>query len=618
MAVPLCLPQWASFGLVVVLWSALVGGVSAQTASLKVNIVYPAAGAFSGDSLTVVVTVSSTFEIKEVVARVEGRQGDLLFSPNAYSDKYGSHPGWTGTLSLSGLARGEKTLSVTATDAFINSAAAQAAFVYDRKPTLTVTGPLTNTVARPQVRIAATCTDDDPAGCALAVYVSRGVERVPIASGQDRLDQELSLMAYDGSNVTLTFQSTDSAGQTAAWEVPVSVESSQRLSEVESVTGAIWEAQPDRILFLEPQADRGVLKIRQRATGVEMVVIDQTGRYPQYGYLSPKGAIFMEQSGNVLTALISEERDGVLIDLGFPNSARSLVVKGNYAIWSNAKTLFLRDLVAGTNTTVASGAGNWMNDVDFSGGVVYWGDGYNIYRYRAGTVTPLTRDTALWNVYPLTDGNAVVYRKQDSCCGQQRYGLFLHDGVHEIELAPLTLRSEPSQGADYQINGGWVAFTRLGTGGQLQVWTRSPAGQETQVTYFGDSSRISALAPNGQVMFLHGRRYLTAGGQQAMDVNSSLGNPFWQQNAWWITLGRSLFKVNTATTPTMGDLFFTQSGQFGFRVSAADGQRVVVQASQDLDRWTDLQTGTVNGGSILFKDNDSGVLGHRFYRVVTP
>ncbi|MHC1767919.1 MAG: hypothetical protein AB9869_27210 [Verrucomicrobiia bacterium] len=124
--------RWASFALLVVIWSALVGGVSAQPASLKVNIVYPAAGAFSGDSLTVVVTVSSTFEIKELFPQVEGRKGDLLFSPNAYSDRYGSHPGWTGTLSLAGLARGERTLTVTATDAFANSAAAQAAFGYDR------------------------------------------------------------------------------------------------------------------------------------------------------------------------------------------------------------------------------------------------------------------------------------------------------------------------------------------------------------------------------------------------------------------------------------------------------------------------------------------------------
>lgn len=324
----------------------------------------------------------------------------------------------------------------------------------------------------------------------------------------------------------------------------------------------------------------------------------------------------MEQSGNVLTAAISEEREGELVNLGFPNSARSLVVEGNYAIWSNAKTLFLRDLVAGTNTTVTSDAGNWMNDVDLSGGVVYWGDGYNIYQFRAGTITPLTRDSVLWNVYPLTDGNAAIYRKQDPCCGQQRYGLFLHDGVHEIELAPLALRPEPSPGADYQINNGWVAFTRLGTGGQLQVWTRSPAGQETQVTYFGDSSRISALAPDGQVMFLHKGRHLGQPGSLSIEINSHLGKAFWQEDAWWIAIGRSLFKVRTASAPTIDDLFTTTTGQFGFQVSASGGEKVVIQASRDLVRWEDLQTTAAGGGSFIFKDDASAKLGYRFYRVV--
>jgi len=182
-------------------------------------------------------------------------------------------------------------------------------------------------------------------------------------------------------------------------------------------------------------------------------------------------------------------------------------------------------------------------------------------RYRGGTTTPLTSDTALWNVYPVTAGHNTVYRKQEPCCGTQRYGLFLHDDATEIERSPLVAQNNwfgPMPGPDYQVNGGWAAFTRRGTGGQWQVWTRSPAGTLTQITFWGDSSRVSALAPNGEVMFLHGRRYLNVPGQQPLEINSGVGNAFWQDGHWWLTLGRSLFKVNTGTFPTVSGLFTTR------------------------------------------------------------
>jgi hypothetical protein len=68
---------------------SLALSVCARPASLNVNIVYPAAGTLTGDDLLVVATVSSTLELKEVVAQVEGRESSLLFSSAAYSDQFG-------------------------------------------------------------------------------------------------------------------------------------------------------------------------------------------------------------------------------------------------------------------------------------------------------------------------------------------------------------------------------------------------------------------------------------------------------------------------------------------------------------------------------------------------
>lgn len=591
----------------------------AQPNSLSVNVLQPAAGALSGDNLWVCATIISTFEISQCTAQVEGHQVGLVFALNAYYDKYGGHPGWTNTLSLSGLARGTKILSVKVTDLLANSAQAQQTFVYDQKPVLTITAPLDQTVARPGVHMAASCTDDDPAGCSLQVSVGG----VVVAAGHDRLVQDVSLAGFDESWMTLHFVAIDSAGQQAASDVNVAVESSVRLIQVLEVPGPILNVEPTRVLFMESWSDRGVLKIRDRTTKLDTVVMNQAGKFPEYGALAPKGAIFVEQSGDVLTAMVYDERDGQLVQLGMPNSNGSLVVKGNYAIWSSGQTLILRNLLAGTNTTVSTSAGNWQNDVAANGDVVFWGyppPSYNIFRYRAGTVTQLTTDAQLWNTYVLTDGSNVVYRKHDPCCGNQRYGLFLHEETHEIELAPLALRPEPNRGSDYQVNGGWVAFTRLGSGGQRQVWTRSPNGTLTQLTFYGDSSSIDTLAANGELLFWHGGfRYLSRPGQTLVEVGHTLGGYFWQNGQWWVTIGRSLFQFRpNNTTVTLSSAKFAADGKFRFWVNAGEGQTVAIQASRNLVEWTNVVTTTVSGGAVEFADEVTGSFDRRFYRGITP
>ncbi|MBI2927072.1 MAG: hypothetical protein HYY24_15360 [Verrucomicrobia bacterium] len=586
----------------------------AQPANINISFVQPAAAALVGDDLWAVVTVSSTFEIRSVVARVEDRQASLVFSSTAYSDRFGTWPGWTNTLSLAGLPRRPKTLTVEVSDFLNNSAQVQRPFIYDRKPVLTVTAPLAETVARPQVHIAAGCTDDDPAGCSLSVSAGG----VVVANARDGIDQVVSLPQFEGSATTLHFEAVDSAGQRTFADIPIYVESSIRLSEVASVPASIWDVQPDRILWLQSASDRGILKIRQRASGQDTVAMNESGRWPRYGYLTPEGAIFVEQRGDVLTALVYERRSDVLVELGFPNSSGSLVANGNFAIWSMGETLVLRDLATGANTTVSTSAGNTDNDVAANGDVVYWGGGYNVYRYQGGKTTQLSTDGGLWNTYPLTDGKNVVYRKHDPCCGAQRFGLALHDGSSERMLTPLELRPL-GPGSDYQVNNGWVAFTKLGTGGQLQVWTRSPTGAETQITFFGDSSRIEALAPNGEVLFRHGRRFLSRSGVTPLDISSSLGRVFWQDGHWWVIIGRSLFQVQPDNRPvSLDQTGLAANGRFTFRVNGGAGQSVVIQASTDLVHWTDIATKTISSASLDFEDPATLSVDHRFYRALTP
>jgi Bacterial Ig domain len=553
----------------------------ADTPTINITIAQPTEGALVGNDLKVLVTVSSTFEIKSVKASVDGRAADLSFFSTA---------GWSGNISLSGLAQGEKTLTVIVTDALGNMAQAQRKFVYDQPPSLTVTAPLSQTVAHPTVFVDATCVDDDPAGCtSLTASINGNV----VALGKDSIKGFLSLSAFDGNYVTLTFTVLDSKGQMTTLNRVIKVEASNNLSEVEAVGGSIIDVQPDRILFLDDK----ILKIHDRASGVDSVVMDDAGKVVQYGFLTPKGAIFVASSVDATTSRVYEWRDGSMINLGPVNSDASLKVKGKYAIWNLAPplgdpALFLRDLAAGTNIEVTNIAGNIENDVSASGDVVYWSccspTNYNVYRYHNGVNTKLTNDSSLWNTYPRTDGINVIYRKHAPCCNDQTYAIVLYGSAGEIPLAS-PRQQEPLPETDYQLNGGWVAFTRLGTSA-LQVWTRSPAGEEAQITFYSAPSSIQALSPVGGVIFNNaGRSYLKEANAPALDVGSDLGHYFWQDGQWLVTIGRSLFRVNT-TPPPLPTLLTEEGSQQAIALNAATWTRSPFSTSTTQNLSSDQHT----------------------------
>ena len=60
------------------------------------------------------------------------------------------------------------------------------------------------------------------------------------------------------------------------------------------------------------------------------------------------------------------------------------------------------------------------------------------------------------------------------------------------------------------------------------------------------------------------------------------------------------------------------SGHFGFNLTGAAGQSVVVEASINLSNWLSIWTNTFGAGILSFSDPQSGTYPNRFYRVQTP
>lgn len=501
--------------------------------NIVIQIHKPAPGAPSDAQLEIEVAVTSDYELQNVVARVGDRETNLVYSEETQR--------LVGTLSLNGLQKGEHILEVTATDFQGDSATATRTFRYDNPPTLFIEAPTTDTVAHPDLAIRATCEDDYAEECLIEAYLgeSKDLYNPPVilASGYRVIS---TTVTFSGSTShILHFRVRDSAGQISERDRRFYVETSPNLTEVETIPAAIRDVNATHLLYWEYEGTTTSITIRDRASEAETVIWSETDgtRNPVEAHLTSQGAIFVVGSN------VYEWRAGELIDLGEILPSDTLEVAGSYAIWNIQDTLLRRDLTTGENAVVSTDAGNNNNDVAANGDVVYWGGTYDIYRYRDGSSTALTDDEVNWNTYPQTDGINVVYRNHPSCCyGDAEYSIMLHTDEGETTLAEPRTR-EPYPGGDYQTNDGWVAFTRLGLSGNLQIWLRDPAGNETQVTHFNSSSRIDVLGTDGELTLLNsGARYLVTPGSDPVAIGA-VGQAYQIEGEWFVAIGRSLFQV---------------------------------------------------------------------------
>jgi hypothetical protein len=492
------------------------------------------------DSVSLTVRVVSRYEIATVVASAENRQANLVPADGA----------WTGLLVL---ARGTTTIRVTATDVHGNAGTSIVGVLYSPKPSIIVASPEPYLVVRNgSVRASAACADGNP-GCTIELYVGDTLQ--PNARGQSRVDVTIPLADRGDRPIRVQFRTRDSIERPVTMDRWIYVESSPSLREVASADGLVWDVDADRLLFLEYDGDPthyplsgqfsvNALKLRDHSSAAEVTVMNERGKRPHYGYLTPRGAIFVAFHSVVHPGSLHEWRDGSLAELDHlrPIDAYgSLVVRGPWAIWTSERSLFRRDLLLGTNTRVATDVGFERHDVTASGDVVYWSRNQHIFRYRDGTSTQLTGDAEQASTHPVTDGINVVYSKGRSitligATGEERI-LSVH-GSNPL-IRPLPRR-------DYWVNNGWVAYTGPGAGDGLQIRTRSPEGTERLVAQVGAYDLIDWLGPGGEVVFTrNARRFISVPDHTAppVDIGAAWGKVSWRDGKLLLILGRSVFEV---------------------------------------------------------------------------
>lgn len=510
------------------------------TGTPSITAVTPAANAVVQRRFTVRAQVSSTVEISSVVARIGTLSVPLLHSSTLSCGSQPCPPGFSGVFDLAGMAEGDLLLDITATDVQGRQARHLQIVKLDDAPTLTVSSPVNDSVATPNVSVAATCTDSGAQGCTVKVSIGS----TQLASGSGSISQVVDLNAYAGSRITLTFVATDARNQTTQATREVYVETSARLTPVATVNGTIIDAADTRVLYKTASSAGEFLHIFDRSNNTVADITLPAGKTIISGYLSNYGAMLVthDMSGTVLSARLYDWNRSALTDLGHPNSTYSLDVSGDFAIWSDGSTLTRRSLATRTNTVVSTAAGNWKNDVTSSGTVAWWGSNMEIF-LNDGTTRQLTDDPVNWNTYVRTDGQRTVYRNHTPCCSSQTYAITLFNGTSEVTLRPAGLL-EPVPGADFQVRDGWVAYTDIGNLGQKHVWSYDPAGNKVQRTLLAESSSIETLGDGGRIMLTTtSRRYLSNGAGPLTDVGTNVGQSYHISNQWYVSIGRVLFSV---------------------------------------------------------------------------
>jgi hypothetical protein len=524
----------------------LIAGATPASAQVTITIQMPSASLPQEGDMAILVDVTSPTEVTSVHAAVGTRTTALVTSA-------GGH--WTGTLSLDGLPSGQHQMTVTATNAATQTQQATRTFTLDRRPVITVTSPVNGSLAEPDVRITATCTDDGPI-CRMAVAPNLGPL---LAAGNGSIDTVIR--PPDGLQA-LRFTAQDSTGRSTEQVRNVLVISTNKLAPLASYQGAsILDLHADRALVYDDFPGGGlVLRIVNRATNASQTIWTPNATEGEVtsAHLTPGGAIFIIRNSVDHNWYLREWRGGAIVDLGQLGST-TMRVKGQWAIYTQYSflqaPLILRDLIAGTNTIVDPVAGNIDNDVTTDGRVIYWdytpAGPYQIYEYDPGpppATTPLTAHPTDGSVYPLTDDVNIVFARVTQYISPMSIILRAGDGTETVLATHPVTSITP--GDYYRIAAGWVAFTRPGNGGSIQVWLRAPDGTERQLSSTGGVAKIKGLSDTGEVIFdtavnpplysqaatTH-RRYLARPDGTIVDLGEPIGKVHRINGAWYVAEG---------------------------------------------------------------------------------
>ena len=176
-------------------------------------------------------------------------------------------------------------------------------------------------------------------------------------------------------------------------------------------------------------------------------------------------------------------------------------------------------------------------------GTIYLTRNDSLIRWRAGTEELLESTANTGEILEMTaEGDLLAFLRND--------GLYLYDGTGTKRLCD---GDRLSTTTPLTLAGGWLAFARKGNLNQEHIWAISPQGIEHQITFFGTSSALESLAPNGDVVFRNGdTRYWAHPDGSNVPISKARGNVFRHEGGFYSSLGNSLFQLRSEPPTSLG------------------------------------------------------------------
>lgn len=520
---------------------------------IAIDVFAPYGGqTITGGAVHVCATIRSEFDVASVVVDLADRS-----APLAATGHSGGVLSYCGDVDLADVPSGPQLLTFRVRDVKANQATALRGFVINQAPVGAVLEPLSESVVGNTVRIHLRCTDVDSGACAAHASLKSSLTGTAIDLGDfgDELDQTADVAGMAGKTVFI--QSTGAGISSPQWPY-FHVEPSARLGVAQEAEGRILDADATRLLVgLDPYS-RGVLETAD--TWRRLVVVNRADGgqpvipLPDGAKVNAAGARLLE--GGVAYRVTTPDSNtptlywwsgATPLALAQVNESR-LSGAGHFVAWSDGSAVRLFDASSGAVRDVAANAFTDLQ-LDAQGTLIYIERGtYAVQRYHAGVTTTLYQKDAKFTGPARIDGENTLLIEFDRV-GSTNQRLLLIDATGTAtEVAPDS--ADSPIGGGYDMRGGWIAFHRTGPSGVAQIWRRSPVGELSQVTFFGDSSAIEGIDAAGGVMLIRGgsrdgKRYFGAVGKELVEISYPHGATRQIEGSWKLLLGRVLLDVTT-------------------------------------------------------------------------
>ncbi|WP_169507495.1 fibronectin type III domain-containing protein [Paenibacillus harenae] len=312
---------------------------------------------------------------------------------------------------------------------------------------------------------------------------------------------------------------------------------------VDNVEGTILDFDDTRTLY------KGIddkVRIKNRTDGTETIIYDAPYNYLGKSLLTPAGAVVNVYTGHDYGELFlwysgQLKATGVETFSGYGSEHSTVQTDGKFAFsdWTG-------DLID-TETGEIRNFGRVGYAALAADGSLVAANNEGIILFQPDGTSRQLIKTSLEYPSPVFDGKTVLLNTNS------RDILKYADGSLTMISKSSYYDDTTSPHSDFEIDQGWIAYTKPASSGRRQIFLESPQGTVTQVTYFNGNSKIRALNKHGTLAITYNSElYMYHPGDKEPKKLTSDSYyhlaPSYHNGTWYQAVEGTLFLLNYGPT----------------------------------------------------------------------